>query len=461
MQTALSRRRVVQRLAWLGVIMGGTALAACRPGAGRPGEPQPQGPGEAKLIAMLRPSQQELDILEEIFRQFEAKYPSVKVERVVGTGDAPYDDKTDALIAAGTPPALWFPAANRGYRFYAARGLTQELDSLINRDKFELSDFYAGPLEFCKWNGKYNCLPIDVWPQILVFNKTLFDTDRVPYPGQNWQDRSWNWERFLQAAQALTKREADRTVQFGAVMNTGRFAEQIFGGDWFDAKAYETGYPDPARFPANQQAVIDALQFLADLIYRYRVHPTSQEAGELRGTLPNIFLTGRVGMMSTTNGFFPTGAQITGFKWGVAAMPAPPSLPRLNWFFADQWVIMKGQQNLEAAWLLLKHMESPEMQRLKPLQLGALPARKSLSPEWVTLQKSKTGLTDADLQVVVDAVPVSRITPSHALVEYAKIWSDAINPEQQKLFRGETTAKQAVEQIVPLALNIIRQTNPR
>ncbi|MER3406609.1 MAG: hypothetical protein C4289_16785 [Chloroflexota bacterium] len=79
----------------------------------------------------------------------------------------------------------------------------------------------------------------------------------------------------------------------------------------------------------------------------------------------------------------------------------------------------------------------------------------------MNLQKSKTGLGDADLQVVVDAVSVSRITPSHALVEYAKIWSDAINPEQQKLFRGETTAKQAVEQIVPLALNIIRQTNPK
>jgi len=45
------------------------------------------------------------------------------------------------MIAGGDPPAIYAPFSSRGYRYYAARGLSQELDDLVARDGIDLADF--------------------------------------------------------------------------------------------------------------------------------------------------------------------------------------------------------------------------------------------------------------------------------------------------------------------------------
>jgi ABC-type glycerol-3-phosphate transport system substrate-binding protein len=325
-----------------------------------------------------------------------------------------------------------------------------------------LASFAAAPLAFCKWEGKYNCLPIQTIPQLLVWNETLFQSTGATPPPSGWQDRAWTWDPFLAAAQKLTRRAGDpASSQYGAVMNTGRFAEQTHGGDFFDDPSYESGYPDPAKFPANRAAVAAAWEFLHGLIYRSQVQPSDTENQALRGTLPNVFLSGKIGMLATSSGFLATGAQIQGFTWRLAPFPAPTNLPRRNWFFADQWVMMHPQPNRDAAWELLKHMSSVEAHRAYVLPLGWLSPHKALADEWVKFQQEKTGLPEADLRIAVDAVGVSRITPSHALVNYARIWGEAIDPERAKLFRNETTVSGALDALTPPAINLIRETNPK
>jgi len=110
------------------------------------------------LIAVLRPSLNEEKVIKEAFSGFEAQHPGIKVEAI----EAPsghYDEKTDALLAGGSPPALWFPAENRGYRYYASRDALQILDPFIATDKYDLSDFFPVAIDFCKWNGKYVAMP--------------------------------------------------------------------------------------------------------------------------------------------------------------------------------------------------------------------------------------------------------------------------------------------------------------
>jgi ABC-type glycerol-3-phosphate transport system substrate-binding protein len=463
---ATSRRRAVLGRGLTAVVGGGAlpVLAACG-GPAAPAAPAGAGGGRqngaAKLVAMLRSSQQELDGMTKTIAAFETKFPQVTVDKVIATTDAPYDVKTDALTAAGTPPALWFPAANRGYRYYAALKQTEVLDDLIARDKYDLSTFVAPPLAFCKWEGKYNCLPIETIPQILVWNETLFQSSGAAAPSLSWQDKNWNWDTFMAAAQKITRPGDVSTAQFGAVMNNGRFADQTHGGDFFDDPAYDGGYPNPSKFPANRPAVEEAWTFLHDLIYRSHVQPTSAENSQVRGALPNVFFSGRIGMMATTTGFLASANQIQNFKMRLAAFPAPAALARRNWFYADQWVIMRGQSNRDAAWELLKHMSSIEAHRTYALPLGWMSAHKTLVDEWVKFQKDYTGIAEADLKMATDAVAVSRITPSHALVNYGMIWSDAIDPDRVKLFNNEESVKAALDAIVPLALNVIKETNPK
>lgn len=450
------RRSVLRSVATLAAL-----AAACGPLQ----QGQPQVKEKVKLIAVLRPTQIEVDLTTQAFALFESKHPNIKVDPVI-TESGQYDTKTDALLAAGTPPALWWPAAQRGYRFYAARTQFEELDPFINRDRYDLADFFPRLLSFCKWKGKYICLPITAWPHVMVYNKTLLDKERLAVPPHDWKDKAWTWSKFLDAATRATKREGGRGVQFGTGNPWGadRFYAQAYGGDWFELEAYDTGYPK--KFAPQKEAVIDGIQFLADLRHRHRVWPLPAEITELRagGSIPTLFQTGKVAMEFTNPGSFSRYAQITDFQWGVGAVPNPPSppgLPRNNWFYADQWAMFKGQPNKDAGWLLIKHMVSPEALRLWPLQQGAIAARKSISPDWIKFYRDKAGLSEADLKVPLDSVDVSKITPSHAMVEFAQIWADAIKPEQDKVFNNEQPMRVAFDKIAPLALGIMERTAPK
>ena len=437
------------------------ALAACG-GAKPAAEGGPvQVKEQVKLTAVLRPTQLEVDLQKAAFAAFEAKYPNLKVDPII-TESGQYDTKTDLLNASGTPPALWWPAANKGYRFYAARGQFEELDSFISRDKYDTSDFFPGLYAFCKWKGKINCLPQTGHPHFMIFNRTLLDKERLAPPPTDWKDKSWTWPKYLDTATKATKRDGGKGVQFGASNPWGadRFYAQAYGGDWFELEAYESGYPK--KFTPQKEAVIDGIQFLADLRHKYKVWPMPEEITELRAgnSIPTLFQTGKVALEFNTPGILSRYADIKEFQWGLGAVPNPPSLPRNNWFYADQWCTFKGGVNRDAQWLLVKHMASPEALRFWPLQQGAISSRKSLAAEWIKIYKDK-GLPEVELKSVIDAIDLAKITPSHAIVEFAEIFTNGIKPDQDKVFNNEQPMKVAFDRIAPLAMEIMQRTTPK
>ena len=143
-----------------------------------------------------------------------------------------------------------------------------------------------------------------------MYNKSLFDKERLPYPNDGW-----TWDDFLKAAQELTKRKNGRTVQFGAlipsyydVMNVVR----TFGGDIFNRELTSCILDSPETR--------SALQFLSDLQNRYKVVPTPGQLGKNRSRAGiQMFMTGRLAMFVAPA--FALGAlrDIKDFEWDVAA----------------------------------------------------------------------------------------------------------------------------------------------
>ncbi len=404
---------------------------------------------------MLRANLDEEKIIGQAFSSFQSRNPGIKIEAI----EAPsghYDEKTDALVAGGTAPALWFPAENRGYRYYASRDTLQILDPFIATDKYDLTDFFSVAIDFCKWNGKYVAMPIDLYPQILVYNKTLFDNVGAPTPTRDWEDKTWNWSKFFDVGKSLLRDPGQPSAQYGTARAWGDTwtYSWIYGGDWFEPEGYVTGFPK--QFPVQADAVTEGMQFDVDCTYKFHIQPTSVEAKALRGSLPTDFHTGKYGMLNTSPGSFKSLGTITSFQWGVAAMPVPPTLARHNTLNPDQWATFKGQQHPDEAWKLLSYMVGPEGLKVYPTQVGALPSRRSVTKDWTAIVKGYTKLTDDDLNATLAAADHVQVRPSHAVVNFVdQIFGLGIGPTMTKLTANQMSASTALAAMTPVVQGIL------
>ncbi len=395
------------------------------------------------------------------FAAFEAQHPGITVDQIetAGTAGNLYDEKVDTLLASGTPPALWYPAGGRGYRYYAYRNALTVLDPYIARDKFDLSDFFPVAINFCKWNGQYVALPVDLYTQVLLYNQTMFNNLGVTPPTRDFTDASWTWDKFLSISQQLTHSSGQPTAQYGTTQawSDSSTLSWVYGGDWFEPEGYVTGLPK--QFPYQADAVTAGMQFKVDCTYKYHVQPAADEAKALRGTLPTDFHTGRYGMYDVHFFTLKSLGTITSFDWRVAATPNPPSLPRRNTVYPGQWASFQKQQHPDEAWKLLSFMVSPPGMQAYPVETGVLSSRRSLAADWKkAVQSQFSKLTDDDLNTIVAAADHDQVSPSHAIVDFAQISSQVISPTLTKLAANQITADNALASMTPAVQKLLTQT---
>jgi multiple sugar transport system substrate-binding protein len=457
----LSRREFLRASV---VAAGGVAIAACAPPAPAGQAPAVTAAPEVEiktLYIVWRTTLKEQPILEQIFNQFESEHPGVKISRIFLPG-AEFDQKVDLMIAAGTPPAIWAPIAARGIRYYAARDLCTALDDFIAQDNYDMSDFYEGSLDLCKWKGQWVGLPMLLVPVIFVYNKTLFDEAGIAPPTKDWDDKSWNWNAFLEIAQKLTKRDASgRATQFAmASLGDIRYVIRAWGVNYYSKEEQDSGYPK--KFLGTTPEFIEALQFMGDLINKYKVVPSVAEMQAMQAGAPDLFMTGKVAMAIVGTSIFQTYADIKDFKWGTAAVPWPNQLPRWNYLYPDQYAIIKGQKYPELAWALLKVLASAEGEKLHPIESHlAVGPRKSVADYFVELAMKTSGQPKEEIQTAIDGMKYMSTAPGHATVEWQQFWDKAFKPFMDKVLLGEMTAADAVKEMEPIFNKIVEETTPK
>jgi multiple sugar transport system substrate-binding protein len=127
--------------------------------------------------------------------------------------------------------------------------------------------------------------------------------------------------------------------------------------------------------------VLEAIQFIYDMVYTYKVAPAP-------GTLTNTeiqFINGEVGMFGA--GRWATGGMYReGFTdYDIALWPGNPE--QTTEFGVDGFGIFQSSQNVPAAWEFLKYMSSQEVQRGLVASvdsgspLGNIPASRSVAEE--------------------------------------------------------------------------------
>jgi multiple sugar transport system substrate-binding protein len=394
--------------------------------------------GPATLNFLWRSFPTEEAVFKTMLANYQQTYPDIKVNQTYVAIDG-YDQKVDLMTAGGQTPVVWDSLNQRTLRYYAARNQVVPLDDYVGK-LFNTDDYPPSYLALQKWNGKLVALPNEVLTLCLVYNKTMFEKAGIPVPTRDWSDTSWNMNKFLDVAKALT----DGKDQYGFLSwQDQRFEVTDFGVSyWTDADEI-TGYPHSLNESTD---FIDALQFQQDLIYKYKVQPTPAETQKLGGAnVPDLFTTGKFGMRVTYAGNLPAYVGIKDFEWGLAAIPAPNTLPRRGYAYIGSLAVLTPQKNEKAAVDMLAWLAQPAQQEQFPIAAeGWLSGLKSLGPAWADFMTKTYKLSAPDLKVLSDALNYCHPSPGAYAVEWQQFWDKSLSPGMDTIFNNTKTAAQAV-----------------
>lgn len=291
--------------------------------------------------------------------------PDIQVQ-VLTVPSEGYDQKVLTMIAGGTPPDI-FGSGDVQIPTIVSKHYALDLKPLIDKEGYDLADFYPQVVEGLTFNGQLVGLTDNWDTQVLYYNKSLFDAKQVPYPTE-----AWTWDDYVVAARKLTS-GSGAAKTYGTVYDPWfvPIFDQIWsnGGEIFNA--------DGTKCELSGPKAVEAMQWVADLLAS-GVAPTrnqleqGKEAGEL-------FETGRAAMLVGAGRWAAFDFnEVKKFDWAVAPLPKG-SAGRANFFHLPMYAISANAKNKAGAWKFLKYMVSPEAVRVAAEHAQGIPSRRSVA----------------------------------------------------------------------------------
>lgn len=326
--------------------------------------------------------------------------------------------KIATLIGAGHAPdllnieTLWLPE-------YLDMKLVEPLDDLVTpefRDRF-----IPITLHGAERDGKLWGLPIAVSARALYYNKDLLAKANVQPPK--------TWKELVPAAQAVAKKtDAYGFGVQGAKIETDTYWYYFLwnnGGDILDDKGM-------AAF--NSPQGVEALQFLVDLVHKYKVSEPDATGNE-REDLQDIFKSGKLAMMITGPWFWGMlGKEAPNIKYGITAIPT--NKQQVTMAVTDNLILFNTCKDKQAAWKFVEFMYDKDRRLEWAKSTGMLPELKAVAQSDF-IQKSEQWRTFMKL------LDNGRFVPLHA--RWARI-ADEVKSAVQKALLQEATPKAALDE---------------
>lgn len=356
--------------------------------------------------------------------EFMKEYPDIEVKEE----QSPFDTHHNKIVlgaAAGTGPDVYL-ASIQYFGTLVKMGVFYPLDDFIGRDGLDLNKFAPNPMVGYGYRGRLYGLPIASGGGFysLWVNKKLTDAAGIDVPelGRPNFD-TWHWKDFLVAAQKTTRVGPGGTFeQWGCTApdNLWTYMQFIWenGGELFD----EINPIDPTLCRLDERPAIDAVQFLIDLVHKYKV--TSMGVS----LAPSAYLSGKVAF---TWGWFiyPLMAEAP-FDWTVIHVPwEKRKIAEIN---GNMWAINANSKNKDAAWTLVKWLTTSESAceriapKISPIPYG--PVAQDYINGIKNRQQQKVYLTKLSraLHSSNAVLRIHSLGPKNSS-EIARLWEVAIN----------------------------------
>jgi multiple sugar transport system substrate-binding protein len=107
-------------------------------------------------------------------------------------------EKINSQLAADTLPDVYLVQGIFAQQWIRQKAFV-DLDAFIQEDKLDMSDFYPGTIDQFTWQGRLWGIPNTAAPDVLYYNKTMFDAAGLAYP-----TNEWTFDDMRAAAKKLT-----------------------------------------------------------------------------------------------------------------------------------------------------------------------------------------------------------------------------------------------------------------
>jgi multiple sugar transport system substrate-binding protein len=260
-----------------------------------------------------------------VVNEFQRRHPDIKI-RPVQSGPGVMQQLSTFCAGGKCPDVLqtW----DLTYAELAARGVLHDMNDFLARDQTFAAQLRAdsvGPLydTFAFDQGQY-AFPEQWSGNYLWYNKRLFADAGVPVPPTSW-NKSWTFAEFLDAAKALTKRDAaGRVTQWGFVnMFVSYYSAGLFALN--NGVPWSTPQKNPTHLNFDHPAFMEAVQFYADLANKHKVAPNASEVQSM--STPDLFASGKAAIALGGHWRYQTFIRAESLDFDVAPLPVGPSLP--------------------------------------------------------------------------------------------------------------------------------------
>jgi len=385
------------------------------------------------------------DIVSSLVNQFNDSQTDIFVQDIFQGG---YDDELNkfrAGLQAKSGPHI-IQVYDIGQRFMIDSKATEPMQTFVDADKFDLSQFEKPLLDYYSVDKKLNAMPFNTSNPILYYNKNAFQA-----VGLDPTKPPRTWDEVAAAAEKLTKKDASGKPQPGL-----NFA--IYG--WFFEQWLATEnalYADPengrgaqraTKVVYNSDAGVKILDWWKGMIDK----GTASNLGRNTSDSQTAFAAGQAaiivestaslkgiinkvgGKFDVGTGFYPrptTGGEQGGIIMGGAAV-----------YIAKD----KPDKEKQAAWKFVQFISQPKQQAFFHIGTGYFPIRKDA----YDLPEVKANTAKfPQFQTAVDqlhANPSNPATNGAVLGVFTQSRTTDVEGAIEKVLLGKATAKAALDE---------------
>lgn len=364
-------------------------------------------------------------------QEFMKKYPDITVRVQPESNPA---TKFTVMAAAGIAPDVTDMHSIMAFPF-VADGYFLDLRPFMERDGIKVEQYVPATLKaYTGKDGSIYCLPMEAAADVTYYNEDMIDEAGLFTPTRLGE--KWTWDALVSMGLKLTRdTNGDGQIDIYGIDR----ATSMFGRGSIlqqaGAKLYDR-WLNPSKSLYNTPEVEKALEFIADLIVKYRISPSP-------GMEKTYYIWTGKSAISTVDGPGIISAYLTDvpFRWDIAMQPAGPSGSG-SWVPTNGWQISRTTKHPEAAWLWIKYLASEESVREWVRLTGRTPALIAAQAHYVEFNKK----APRSWKVFFAAAIHPNSFPGYFLSKAQQI-NTIVAPILNRVYKGELSAKVALEQI--------------